>query len=85
MAPGIQIVLSGALTFGIPLLFAVNELRALRRRWNGPDDRNGQPDPEPPPFRPGDVPAPKPLPACLIPNIRPSLDTVRSRVPERVS
>ena len=85
MAPGIQIVLSGALTFGIPLLFAMRELRALRRPWNGPGGHTRQPDPDPPPRRPGDQPALKPLPACLIPNPQPSLDTARSRVPERVA
>jgi hypothetical protein len=82
MAPGLQIVLSGALTFGVPLLFAVRELRALRRPWRGPDDRDRAPDPVPPPDPPGDQPALKPLPACLIPTPRPTPTTARPRVRE---
>ena len=51
------VLLSGALTFGVPLALAVNELVALRRRPDGEWRR----DPEPAPL------PPKPLPDCLIP------------------
>lgn len=65
MAPSTQIMLSGCLTFGVPMLLAARELAALRRsggKW--------RPDPTPAPSpRPGTPPtsASKPLPACLIP------------------
>ena len=59
MKPEIQVLLSGALTFGVPLAFAIRELLELRRRPQG----GGGPAPDPvvPP------PKPKPLPDCLIP------------------
>ena len=51
-------LLSGTLTFGAPLVLAIHELIALRRRPqdDGWDGRRIEP---PPP--------PKPLPDCLIP------------------
>ena len=58
MAPGTQVVLSGLLTFGVPLVLALRELRELRRR-----PRGGW---EPPAHEPVPVP-PRPLPDCLIP------------------
>ena len=57
-APSTQVLLSGALTFGVPLVFAVRELLILRRR-----PPNGGP---PPPSAPKPI-TPKPLPDCLIP------------------
>ena len=51
------VLLSGALSFGAPLAFAVYEIIALRRRRGG-DDRD-------PPV----MPRPKPLPDCLQPRV----------------
>jgi hypothetical protein len=60
------VLLSGALTYGVPLMLGVRELLILKR---GGDDRDGgeprQAAPRPP--IPG-TPA-SPLPACLIPNL----------------
>lgn len=58
MQPEIQVLLSGALTFGVPLAFAIRELIELRRPPRG----GGLPPPEKAPD-----PRPKPLPDCLIP------------------
>jgi hypothetical protein len=57
MTPETQILLSGALTFGVPLALAARELIALRRppRGGGPPTRT----PAAPPL--------KPLPGCLVP------------------
>jgi hypothetical protein len=64
MAPGVQIALSGTLTFGVPLLCAVHELIALRRRRDGGGDSPPRaPAPQPPRTEP-DRPR---LPDCLIP------------------
>ncbi len=52
------VLLSGTLTFGAPLVLAVHELFALRRRPQ--DDGWDRRTVEPPP-------PPKPLPDCLIP------------------
>ena len=75
MPPVVQVVLSGTLTFGVPLLLALRELHALRRIGPGPDDRDRGPDPGPQ-LPPGDSPPArqlpsKPLPACLVPTPRP--------------
>ena len=74
MSPATQVILSGLLTFGIPILFGIRELIALRR-WKG--DLGGGPDgsaePKPLPLMPGGGLAVKPLPACLIPVRRPDL------------
>jgi hypothetical protein len=69
MAPDVFVLLSGGLTFGVPLVFAVRELRTLRRGGGG----GWQPEPPPPP----PVPRPtggsgKPLPDCLIPKRLPA-------------
>jgi hypothetical protein len=70
MTQAAQILLSGALTFGVPLALAVRDLLTMRR------DRGGgswPPQPEAPPPRPhSGSPALRPslhkeLPACLIP------------------
>jgi hypothetical protein len=73
MEPCVQIVLSGTLTFGVPLLYAVHELVAMRR-WR--DDPGDDPAREPPPTPPRTEPG-KPLPACLIPNLPPRPATAK--------
>jgi hypothetical protein len=77
MAPGVHVVLSGCLTFGVPLVMAIRELMVLRRGDGGAWP--GDPVPETPPL-------PKPLPDCLIPRreLMPSRDSVRPQVPELV-
>lgn len=63
-----HILLSGALTFGVPLILALRELLLLRRSPRG----GWRPEPTPP--SPGPAPAPsgaKPLPDCLIPKPMP--------------
>jgi hypothetical protein len=72
MAPAVQVVLSGALTFGVPLLFALHELVTLGRRNPGPDDRDHRPAPLPPtPLPDGTAPPQRKLPDCLIPVLPP--------------
>jgi hypothetical protein len=77
MAPGVHVVLSGCLTFGVPLVMAIRELMVLRRGGGGAWP--GDPTPEMPPL-------PKPLPDCLIPrrDLVPPQETVRPRIPELV-
>jgi hypothetical protein len=76
MAPATQIILSGVLTFGVPVLLAVRELVVVHRPRpkDGPSDDRPPPAPQPPPVDSYT----KPLPACLIPQRRPE------RVPELV-
>ena len=70
MTQAAQILLSGALTFGVPLVLAVRDLMALRRGRDG-----GQwpsPPEAPPPLPNAGSPTTRPnvtkeLPACLIP------------------
>jgi hypothetical protein len=78
MAPSTQIVLSGCLTFGVPMLVALRELFTLRRgggSWR-PDPK---PTPPPLPTMPptGASPYRKPLPACLIPVRQPEPERTR--------
>ncbi len=68
MSPEWQVLLSGALTFGVPLLLAVHELIALRRRPRGGWRPDPVPPAPPPPPRPSGE---KPLPDCLIPKPMP--------------
>ena len=79
MSPGVQVVLSGCLSFGIPLLIAAYELRSLRRyRGGGGGWRRPAPAPQPRPVQGGSG---RPLPPCLVPNSHwraPSPDPVRS-------
>ncbi len=73
MAPATQIVLSGMLTFGVPLLIAARELVVVNRKPQaGPPD-DPQPPKPPRPMPPTDIYT-RPLPACLIPQ----------RLPDRV-
>lgn len=74
------VLLSGAVTVGVPLALAVRELLDLRRRDEGGWDGDGSSPLPPPP------PAPthgyRPLPDCLIP--RRALTPVGSRELEKV-
>jgi hypothetical protein len=67
MSPTTQVLLSGALTFGVPLVLAFRELHLLRRP-GGKAGWGGDPvTPPSPPPRPADGEPPrKPLPDCLI-------------------
>ncbi len=60
------VVLSGALTFGVPLALVVRELIVLKRRDSGGWEGDGPPAtvPKPPPPR-----GEQPLPDCLIPRL----------------
>ncbi len=80
MTQAAQILLSGALTFGVPLVLAVRDLIALRRGRGG---GNWPPEPETPPPSPhsGSPAQRKELPACLIPVRSPQPDP-RPRVRE---
>jgi hypothetical protein len=72
--PAVQVMLSGGLSLGVPLMIAIYELRSLRR-YRGGDEGwpRPAPDPKPSPTRDGS----RPLPACLIP-------TEQWRAPVRV-
>ncbi|SDB09534.1 hypothetical protein [Belnapia rosea] len=61
------ILLSGSLTFGVPIVLAIRELRGLRRGGGGHSE----------PAAPRPAPRPRggsgrPLPDCLIPKPRPA-------------
>jgi hypothetical protein len=79
-----QILLSGALTFGVPLVLALRDLMALRR---GREGGNWPPQPEAPPPQPNSgspalrPPLRKELPTCLIP-VRGQLAEPRPRIRE---
>ncbi len=79
MDAGTQVVLSGALTFGVPLLWAVRELIVVRRGNRG--GWGGEPPkvPDPLPLQPDAHPS---LPECLIPRLPRA--PARSRELERV-
>jgi hypothetical protein len=66
MDAGTQVVLTGALTFAVPLLWAVHELMVVRREDRG--DWGGEPPkaPDPVPLQPDARPN---LPDCLIPRL----------------
>ncbi len=68
------VVLSGTLTFGVPLVLAMRELFELKRRDSGNWDDDG-----PAPFKPPPPPPAghKPLPECLIPHLPASPVRVR--------
>jgi hypothetical protein len=75
------IVLSGVVTFGVPLALAVRELVLLRRGGGGGGGgswtRDGARETPPAPRPAGN----KPLPDCLIPKVQPRCVS-RSRVLE---
>lgn len=62
------VVLSGALTFGVPLVLAMRELFELKRRDGGGWEGDGPVPPKPPP---SPSTGQKPLPDCLIPRLPP--------------
>lgn len=79
MDPLVWIMLSGALTFGVPLVLAARELWLLRDDGGGPSSRGRAPDAQPPvPPSPAGA---GPLPECLVPKPLPR-SAVRSRVLE---
>jgi hypothetical protein len=73
MKPAIVVILSGALTFGVPLLIALWEVAAMRRNARGRWRPDGSPPPEPPAPPMDSPPAQRPLPACLVPSRHPGL------------
>ena len=77
MSPAIQVLLSGALTIGVPVALAILDLRATRRRSGDGGARPQAPTP----------PKPRPLPDCLIPKLPPHpapTEPVQTRTPELV-
>lgn len=77
MAPSTQILLSGTLTFGVPVVLAIRELLATGRGRGG-DWRERRETPRPP----GPVSPARPLPDCLIPRrLDPSDPRLRVREP----
>jgi hypothetical protein len=84
MTQAAQILLSGALTFGVPLVLAVRDLMALRRGRGG-DSWPPQAEPPPPGPQSGSPalrpPLRKELPSCLIPVRNPQAEA-RPRVRE---
>lgn len=84
MTQAAQILLSGALTFGVPLALAVRDLMNLRRDSGG-GSWPTPPEPTPPPPNAGSPtqrpPLRKELPACLIP-VRMSQQEAKARIRE---
>ena len=79
MAPHVQVMLSGALTFGAPLAIAIRELFVLRRRRPGGWPDGPGPEPVVPGTPRGDSDARPRLPACLLVPERPFVPS-RARV-----
>lgn len=73
MSPLTFVLLSGTLTFGVPLAVAIRELLTIP-----PSDRGGDEPPPEPRFRD----PPRPLPDCLLPPPMPIRAPVRVRVLE---
>jgi hypothetical protein len=82
MSPGVQIILSGTLTFGVPLALAIRDLWTLRRPSGGGGWRPEPPAPPAPKPTNNTDPVRKPLPACLIEAARGNLNHARPRIPE---
>ena len=74
MSPATQVILSGTLTFGVPLILAIRDLVKLHRDRGSWDGGRRDTPPEPPlPGPPGGITvAPKRLPECLIPKPDPA-------------
>jgi hypothetical protein len=81
MKPEVWILLSGALSFGVPLVLAVGELLSLRRGGDGGFGGGSGRAPAPPPPPPLPPAGSKRLPECLIPRPAPN-PTARARVLE---
>ena len=81
MQPGLQVILSGTLTFGVPLVLAIRELMASRPPSPPPPDGNARRPPGVPPLPPSGY-GERPLPACLIPSLPPRNGAVAP--PQRV-
>jgi hypothetical protein len=89
MKPALVVILSGALTFGVPLIIAMWEVIVLRRNNRGGWGPEGPKAPEPPVPPMGSPPAQRPttqrpLPACLIPTRNPALPGPRAAPSVRV-
>ncbi len=76
MDAGLQIVLSGTLTFGVPILIGLRELYMLKP-GNGGGRGEYVPDIVPPPPTPSADQPSRPLPACLIPSLPPRMPESR--------
>jgi hypothetical protein len=76
MDAGLQIVLSGALTFGVPILIGFRELYMLKPSGGGWSGEHVPETVPPPPSPSADQPT-RPLPACLIPSLPPRLPEAR--------
>ena len=74
-----HVLLSGTLTFGVPLALALRELVLLRRPQGGAWPGDGPKQPAPLPMPPD---TPRSLPDCLIPKLPPA--PVKARTPELV-
>lgn len=85
MESSTQVILSGILTFGVPLVFACRELIMIRRpprgSWGGDGPPPPAPVPPPPDFTPQGMMPQKPLPECLIP--KPFGTMPRTDAPQR--
>jgi hypothetical protein len=72
-----KVLLSGALTFAVPMVLVILDRRAAGRGGGGGGIRTSAPAP----------PKPRPLPDCLIPKLPPRdapTEPIRARVPELV-
>jgi len=86
MEASTQVILSGCITFGVPLILAIRELIVVRRPprggWNGDGPPPPAPIVPPPDASPQRYNPLQPLPDCLIP--RPYAEPARTRIPELV-
>ena len=71
------VILSGTLSFGVPLAVEVRELLVLRP-GRGEGDRDPLPEITPPPPAPSAAGPTRPLPACLIPTLPPRVAVPRT-------
>jgi hypothetical protein len=76
-----HVLLSGTITFGIPLALAIRELILLRRPPRGAWPGDGPRAPEPKPLPPD---APRRLPECLVPKLPAHPVHASHHVPEMV-
>ena len=70
MNADVNALLSGAVTFGVPLAVCIRDLFVLKRdRGGGGWGKPSPPSPPPPDSEPTLPPALRPLPDCLIPKL----------------